>query len=628
MNKQPGNASIYLLTGILTLLLTVGIVSAQESRRLILPEQRHLEFRDPSQLPRARIPDVPPPRTVSNLPAQTVWKLSLDEAIRIALANAEVIRIVAGNTVVASGETIYGPAISNTQIDQSRAVFDPTLQSDNTFSRINQPFGTIVSPGPPAQAEIQGIPNQGFSSSNGVSKTFITGGSLQMDVNSNYNRQDITGLALNPQDANNVSLGVTQPLLKGAWGPANLANILIARINTEKSFFQLKSAVQDLVLGVIQTYWNLSYGQTDVWARTQQVGQGQEALERAEARLVAGLGNAGDVAQARVSYENFRAALIGSQANLLNQEALLENLLGLPPSDQRRIELSSSPYTVRLPADWRMILNLAEVYRPDIIELKLILEADQQQLIYSKNQALPQVNVGATYQWNGLYGKTPSGPDIAAPGGKFADWQAGVNFSVPLGLRKERAAIRQSELLIAQDRANIQQSLHGTTHILAGSFRNLDQYYDQYDAYRRMREAARINLERQLADYMVGRPTLYLNVLLAITDWGNAVNSEYQALMQYNTALAQLEQQTGTILETHGVRFVEERYRSLGPFLLAHQKACYPRYIQPGPNADIPPEPEKQQYEPPQPVRLPSVDEENGAEVKPEVLPTPPAVPR
>ena len=587
-----------------------------------------MEFRDPTQLPRARVPDVAPPRTVSNPPAQLVWKLSLDEAIRIALANADVVRIVAGNTAVASGETIYGPAISNTQIDQSRAVFDPTLQSNNTFSRINQPFGAIVSPGPPAQIEIQGIPNQGFSSSNGISKTFITGGSLQTNINSNYSRQDITGLPLNPQDANNVSLGITQPLLKGAGSAANLAPILIARINTEKSFFLLKSAVQDLVLGVIQTYWNLSFAQTDVWARQQQVGQGQEALERAEARLAAGLGNEGDVAQARVSYENFRATLIASQANLLNQEALLENLLGLPPSDQRSIELTTSPYTVQLPADWRKILNLAEVYRPDIVELKLILEADQQQLLFSKNQALPQVNLGALYQWNGLNGKTPDGLDIAAPGGKFADWQAGVNFSVPLGFRRERAAIRQSELLIAQDRANIQQSLHATTHTLALSFRNLAQYYDQYTAYSRMRDAARINLEQQLADYMVGRPTLFLNVLQAITDWGNAVDFEYQTLMQYNTELAQLERQTGTILETHGVRFVEERYRSIGPFLLLHHEACYPRGIAPGPNADMPPQPEIQQYKPPKAIRLPSVDDENDTNSSPEQLPTPPAVPK
>jgi outer membrane protein TolC len=388
----------------------------------------------------------------------------------------------------------------------------------------------------------------------------------------------------------------------------------------------LKSAVQDLVFGVIQTYWNLSYAQTNVWAVQQQVEQGQEALDRAIGRLAAGFGSQGDVAQARVSYESFRASLIASEANLLNQEALMENLLGLPPSNQRRIVLTTAPYSTQLPTDWTTLLNLAEVYRPDIVELKLILEADQQQLIFSKNQALPQVNLNALYQWNGLYGKTPDGTNIAAPGGKFADWQAGVNFSVPLGLRRERAVIRQTELLIAQDRVNIQQSLHSTTHTLALSTRNLAQYYEQYEAYRRMREAARLNLEQQLADFAAGRRTLFINVLQAITDWGNAVNSEYQALMQYNTELAQMERNTGTILETRGVRFVEERYRSLGPFLLLKQQPCYPRDLRPGPNADTPPSPENQQYEPPTAIRLPSVEDEN--DDKQEQLPTPTPAPK
>ena len=51
-------------------------------------------------------------------------KLSLDDAIRIALANSEVIRVLGGS----SGRTQYDPAIINTEIDQNRAAFDPTLE--------------------------------------------------------------------------------------------------------------------------------------------------------------------------------------------------------------------------------------------------------------------------------------------------------------------------------------------------------------------------------------------------------------------------------------------------------------------------------------------------------------------
>ena len=41
--------------------------------------------------------------------------------------------------------------------------------------------------------------------------------------------------------------------------------------------------------------------------------------------------------------------------------------------------------------------------------------------------------------------------DDPAEPGQFADWQLGINFSVPLGLRAERSQLRRQELIIARD---------------------------------------------------------------------------------------------------------------------------------------------------------------------------------
>ncbi|MCY2991076.1 MAG: TolC family protein [Planctomycetota bacterium] len=599
---------------------------AQEVRQFMLPGQRHLDVRDPTELPRIPVPDLPAPPTVSESHEQDpVWKLSLDDAVRIALQNADVVRMVGGTTVVSSPYTIYAPAIKNTAIDQQRATFDPKLNnSNNTFSRTNLPSSDPSDP-----RGFVGNPVDGYRSTTGVSKTFIPGGRVSLDVT--VDRSRTAANVLNPSTDSNLTLGIDQPLLKGAGSQANLAPILIARINTELSFFQMKDSVQDLVWGVIQTYWNLSFAQTQRWASQQQAEQGREEWEYRKARLESGMGDEGDVAQARVSYENFRAALIAAEANVLNQEALLRNLLGLPPSDPHRIVPGTAPSAARLPTKWDNLLNLAEQFRPDVVELKLILEADQQQLLLNRNQALPQLNLKGLYRWDGLEGVVPNGPYagqyVASSPGQFTGWEAGVNFSVPLGLRKERAAIREQELLIMQDRVKLDQAVHSAAHLLAINYRNLSQYYEQYLAYRRVREAAEINIEKRLRDNAAGRRTLYVNVLLAITDWGNAVNSEYQALVQYNTELATLERQTGTILETHGVRFYEERYGSIGPLGRLFDNWCYPRDMRPTPNADSPPVAPQDQYQRPAAVRLPEVKDDGPAESLPppnrESLPAP-----
>ena len=129
------------------------------------------------------------------------------------------------------------------------------------------------------------------------------------------------------------------------------------------------------------------------------------------------------------------------------------------------------------------------------------------------------------------------------------------------------------------------QGLHQAAHLLATNIRSLDQAYEQYLAYHEVRTAARINLDYQLAKYNTGTG-IAINVLQAVTDWGNAISNEAVSLSTYNTTLATLERQSGTILESHGVRFYEERFGSIGPLGRFGMDACYPLQNRPSQNAD------------------------------------------
>lgn len=560
----------------------------QESWRFVLPEQRQMEVRHPSQLTRVGFPDLPSPATVRTPESeQEELRLSLDEAIRMALERTEVVRVLAGITAVSSGRTIYDPAISNTQIDQAKARFDPRLGVNNNFFRNDDP-SLIVTPPAPAPPSVTGLPQHAYDMQMGLAKDTSIGGTANMNIRTSpiRDRFGLPGQAMNPRAPSSTELSYTQPLLQGAGARVNTAPIVIARIDTERSFFQLKDSVQRMVRGVVEGYWGLVLARVEAWALRQQVGQGQEAFERAAASLEAGLGTAAEVAQARSALATFRANLITAEANVLQREAALRNLLGLPPAGRTLLVPVTPLATDRVEPDWQGILDLAAENRPDLIELKLILEADQQRLQLAQNQALPRLDAVALYRWNGLEGRLPDGAFVRADPNDFTEWQLGVNFSVPLGLRRERAAVRQQELLIMHDRANLEQGLHAAAHELAESLRNLAQYYDQYRAFSEARQAAWTNLEYQLADYREGRATLYLNVLQAITNWGNSVSAEAQALARYNVELAYLEERTGTILESHGIRFLEERYCSIGPLGRALRDRPYPRSSPPGDNSD------------------------------------------
>ena len=536
-------------------------------QKIILPEQRTINYREPDQFPPVPIPNNTPPRTVTDRRPETKeWQLSLDEAIRIALENAKVVRVLAGTSALSTGSTIYDAAITNTTIDQAQAAFDPTLFWNNSINHNNTPLG-IFDPSNPLRSLIIGTPTDGYLSDVGVSQTNVLGGKWSFDWTQNPTHFNYPGpFPLNPERPSAVTLSYTQPLLQGAGFSVNTAPIVIARLNTEISFFQYKDNVQQLVRGTIEAYWSLVQSRVNLWARKIQEQQSKEAFDRETARLVTGFSELGTLSQTRVTYNQFRSSRIAAEADLLSREGALRNLLGLQPNDDRQIVPTSAPAVQRLPHDWDALVHVAEQHRPDIVELKIIVEADQIRLIQAENLSLPQLNAVALYRWNGLSGEMPIGDDVSNRTGQFTDWSVGLNFSVPLGLRQGRAQERQQKLLIMRDQANVEQQLHLAIHQLASTIRDLDSAYDQYLANKETRIAADANLKVQNEKFKSGQ-TIYLNVLLALNDWGNAVSSEAQQLLIYNTALATLEQQTGTILETHGLVFNEERFRAAGPLL-------------------------------------------------------------
>ncbi len=271
---------------------------------------------------------------------------------------------------------------------------------------------------------------------------------------------------------------------------------------------------------------------------------------------------------------------------MLQREAALRNILRLPPAVPERLTLTTPALQTRVEPRWEELLRLAGAQRPDLIELKLTIEGDQQNWIVANNNARPQVDLVSYYRMNGIQGITPTGLTLGTAPGQYFDWSSGINLSMPLGLRQDRARLRGAELTLVRDRANLAQGMHNAIHILAANVRNLAQYYAQYQAYKEARAAARENLDQQLAAFRANT-VIYLNVLQAISDWGTAISSEAQALALYNTELANLERQTGTVLQTHGVRFFEERFAAIGPLGRCAAPRPYPADIPPTPNLPV-----------------------------------------
>lgn len=190
----------------------------------------------PDELRRVRLPAVPVPSTVVDAieqPPPPARHLALDEAIRIALARTEVVRVLSGGGAASSGQTIYDPAIASMGVDQERGRFDPAVSARNRFHRQRAPVAEFDG-GAASGVSIGGDAVHDYEMALGVSKTTTSGASAGVDVRTNPTTVHTTDpLLLNPYSQSSVDLFVTQPLLQGAGRRANLAPIVLARIDTE-----------------------------------------------------------------------------------------------------------------------------------------------------------------------------------------------------------------------------------------------------------------------------------------------------------------------------------------------------------------------------------------------------------
>ena len=195
------------------------------------------------------------------------------------------------------------------------------------MGKTDVPFA-FLDPFTPGASLISGSSTDSLTTTVALRKRTVDGAELGLNLTAIGSYFEPGVAPLEPAYRSTVEMTLRQPLLRGYGRDANLTPIIVARINTERSYFQFKDSVQELVRGVVDAYWALVAARVAVWARQQQIEQAAFAFERAQARKNEGLDRAADVAQARSALANFRASLITAESNLILRETALRNILG------------------------------------------------------------------------------------------------------------------------------------------------------------------------------------------------------------------------------------------------------------------------------------------------------------
>jgi hypothetical protein len=122
--------------------------------------------------------------------------------------------------------------------------------------------------------------------------------------------------------------------------------------------------------------------------------------------------------------------------------------------------------------------------RSELRRQKLLVKRRELELTAAKNFLSPRLDALAQYRFRGF------GDDLTGPGGPrfnnaldtlssgdFQEWQLGVEFSMPIGFRRGHAAVQNAELLVARERAVLQEQERRVVHDLSNAIAEKDRAY-------------------------------------------------------------------------------------------------------------------------------------------------------
>lgn len=296
----------------------------------------------------------------------------------------------------------------------------------------------------------------------GVATRTQTGADIEAAYRIDRYRNNLQPSSLYGREYRSVlGVSITQPLLRGAGRAVNTAPISIAehdqRIATESLRLTLLQRLMDAVVAYLQ-----------VQEATERLRLAQSGMEVAEALLrgaermtEGGMRGTGSVVEAQAFRDVRRVQLGQARQDLLDARTAMRSLLlaeaqggSLTPAATSIGRLDPLvDVSLRVPSQNQM-RETAFHLRPETRIAAMRIARERLRVMLAQNQLLPQLNVTARYDLDGLAASAGSSFDLAARG-PYHVWGAGIELRVPLqGNQRARgeldaARLRQDQMEVA-----------------------------------------------------------------------------------------------------------------------------------------------------------------------------------
>lgn len=581
-----------------------------------LDKATEIEYPDVQEESLDDVKNAAPPLTLDNPTPKEMWDLKLEEAMHITLCNSKVMRSLSGRylsqaslraqvgespdsliTRPDSLRTVYDPAIIESApfggagvlgvagVEAALSAFDAQFASSLFWNHNNRQQN--VGGGQFQQFFVRTFEQETGDFNSSITKTTATGGTFAVrqgttyDANNNPTRQVYSDWNVTFQ------MDFSQPLLQGAGaqynriaGPTNpftggktqqFNGVMLARINTDLSLAEFEEGVRDMVSDLENAYWELYFAYRNLEAAKAGRASALQTWQKVYALFRQG-GRGGELdkeAQAREQYFFFRSQVQQALNDLYRAENRLRYMMGISVSDGRLIRPADEPTTAEVTFDWYAIHSEALARAPELREQKWRIKERELELIAARNLMQPRLDAAGFYRWRGLgdellnyrpdsdhNGLVNTNAFGELTGGRYQEWQLGLQLQIPIGFRRELAAVRHFQLQLARERARLQDAELEVSHQLGDAIRSLEGNYELAQTNFNRRVAAEKQVEAVKAAYDVDTVTLDL-LLDAQRRRADAEVAYYRSLVDYVRGITMIHYRKGSLLEYNGVYLAE-----------------------------------------------------------------------
>jgi len=488
-------------------------------------------------------------QAAADAPAQPVRRLSIDEAVKLALEQNLGIQIQR-----------FDPQIQDLSIAQARSFWTPAVTSTIAENKQTQAVTSALSGG---NASTSSILNSQVSGGVGLNQTLPWGGAYSANWNSARLTSTNVFSAFSPQLSSNLNLQYTQPLLRNLSMDAIRQQVALSKKSRDLSDINLELVVTLTARNVRNAYWDLSYAMDNLKAQQESLALAQQSLKDNQKRVEIGTMAPIDIVQAQAEVASNESGVIVAEAQIRAAQDKLRALI-FDPADPKFWDVALEP-TDEAPfleqqIDLQAAVRNALDKRTDLRSAKNTLEQGDVNIRYFNNQIKPDVNAQLSYITTGVGGTGVSQVNPLDPTGallspvsrgfgsvigdvfqsQYPNWTVGVQIAYPLGSSTAQANLARTKLQYQQAQTQMKNLQMQVVLQVRDAGRNVTTNEKLVLSARASRELQEKKLEAEQKKLAAGMSSSFF-VFQAQRDLAVARVAEIQAISAYNKSLVDFQ---------------------------------------------------------------------------------------